>query len=87
MERRKKKKISMNAKNTEQTVNGTDEKDGNMKIIGLVASPRKEGNTSWITNKILEGAKVQGALPQSWYFSDLNIKPCQSCYGCQKGYH
>ena len=56
-----------------------------MKIIGVIASPRKEGNTAWIVNKILQGAKEQGAETQSWYFSDLDIKPCQSCYGCKKG--
>jgi multimeric flavodoxin WrbA len=58
---------------------------GKMKIIGFIASPRKEGNTAWIVNKILEGAKEQGAETQSWYFSDLDIKPCRSCYGCKQG--
>ena len=56
-----------------------------MKIIGFIASPRKEGNTAWIVNKILEGAKEQGAETQSWYFSDLDIKPCRGCYGCKQG--
>ena len=56
-----------------------------MKIIGFIASPRKEGNTAWIIKKILEGAKEQGAETQSWYFSDLNIKPCQGCLSCHKG--
>lgn len=56
-----------------------------MKIIGFIASPRKEGNTAWVVNKILEGAKEQGAETQSWYFSDLDIKPCRSCYGCKQG--
>jgi multimeric flavodoxin WrbA len=56
-----------------------------MKIIGFIASPRKEGNTAWIVNKILEGANEQGAETQSWYFSDLDIKPCRSCYGCKQG--
>lgn len=53
-----------------------------MKIIGFIASPRKEGNTAWVINKILEGAKEQGAETQSWYFSDLDIKPCQGCLCC-----
>lgn len=53
-----------------------------MKIIGLIASPHKEGNTAWIVNKILEGAKEQGAETQAWYFSDLDIKPCQGCLCC-----
>jgi multimeric flavodoxin WrbA len=56
-----------------------------MKIIGFTASPRKNGNTAWIVDKILEGAKKQGAETQSWYFSDLDIKPCLSCYGCRQG--
>jgi multimeric flavodoxin WrbA len=75
----------MNTQCTEQTVNGPDVQGGKMKIIGLIASPRKEGNTAWIVNKILEGAKEQGTETQSWYFSDLDIKPCRGCFGCHKG--
>jgi multimeric flavodoxin WrbA len=56
-----------------------------MKVIGFVASPRKEGNTAWTVHKILEGAKERGAETQCWSFGDLVIKPCQSCYGCQQG--
>jgi multimeric flavodoxin WrbA len=56
-----------------------------MNIIGFTASPRKTGNTAWIVDKILEGAKEQGAETQSWYSSDLDIKPCLSCYGCRQG--
>jgi multimeric flavodoxin WrbA len=56
-----------------------------MKIIGFTASPRKEGNTAWTINKILEGARERGAETQSWYFSDLDIKPCRGCNGCKKG--
>ena len=56
-----------------------------MKIMGFIASPRKEGNTAWIVNKILEGAKEQGAETQCWYFSDLDIKPCNGCFNCHKG--
>jgi len=55
-----------------------------MKIIGFIASSRKEGNTAWAVNKILEGAKAQGAETQSWSFSDIDIKPCRGCSGCKK---
>ena len=55
-----------------------------MKIIGFIASPHKEGNTAWIVNKILEGAKEHGGETQSYYSSDLDIKPCQGCLGCHK---
>jgi multimeric flavodoxin WrbA len=56
-----------------------------MKVIGLIASPHKEGNTAWIVNKILEGAKEQGAETEAYYFSELDIKPCRGCLGCHKG--
>ena len=53
-----------------------------MKIIGYIASPRKSGSTAWTVNKILEGAKEQGAETQVWYSSELAVKPCQGCLGC-----
>ena len=56
-----------------------------MKIIGIVASPRKGGNTAWAVNKILEGAKEQGAETEARYFSDLNIEPCRGCLCCHDG--
>jgi multimeric flavodoxin WrbA len=74
----------MNTQRTEQT--RPDVQGGkSMSIIGIIASPRKEGNTAWIVNRILEGAKEQGAETRSWYFSDLDIKPCRGCWGCHKG--
>jgi multimeric flavodoxin WrbA len=56
-----------------------------MKVVGFIASPRKKGNTAWIVNQILEGAKEKGAETQAFYFNDLNIKPCQGCNGCKNG--
>lgn len=56
-----------------------------MKIIGLNASPHKVGNTAWTINKILEGAKGEGAETQVWYSSELDIKPCKGCLGCTQG--
>jgi len=56
-----------------------------MKIIGFIASPRKEGNTAWVINKILEGAREQGAETRAWSFSDLDINPCKGCLACVQG--
>lgn len=55
-----------------------------MKIIGLTASPHKNGNTAWAVETILDGAKERSAETRSWYFSDLNIKPCKGCLACVK---
>ncbi|MEF2113876.1 flavodoxin family protein [Clostridium frigoriphilum] len=56
-----------------------------MKVMGFIGSPRKKGNTAWIVNKILEGAKEEGAETKVWAFNDLDIKPCQGCLGCHNG--
>jgi len=53
-----------------------------MKIIAIIASPRKNGNTAFVVNKILEGAKEHGAETRPWYFSDLDIRPCSGCLCC-----
>lgn len=53
-----------------------------MNIIGIIASQRKEGNTAFIVNKILEGAKEQGAETKYFSFSDLDVKLCRGCWAC-----
>jgi multimeric flavodoxin WrbA len=53
-----------------------------MKVIGFAASPRKAGNTYWIVDKILEGARERNAETGIWNSSDLDIKPCRGCMGC-----
>ena len=35
-----------------------------MKIIGFIGSPRKNGNTAWTVNKILEGAEIREPKPK-----------------------
>jgi multimeric flavodoxin WrbA len=55
-----------------------------MKVIGFVGSPRKEGNTAWAVNKILEAANAHGADTQCFSASGLDIKPCRGCMACHK---
>ena len=56
-----------------------------MNIIAFNASPRENGNTAWIINKILEGAKENGAETRIFHSGKLNIKPCIGCLCCKKG--
>jgi len=56
-----------------------------MRILGFNASPRKDGNTFWVLDKILEGAAGRGAETNVWHCGDLDIKPCQGCLGCLRG--
>jgi multimeric flavodoxin WrbA len=53
-----------------------------MNIIGYNASPRKDANTAWVVNQILEGAKEAGAHTQIWHSGELDIKPCKGCQVC-----
>jgi len=55
-----------------------------MKIVALVGSPRKGGNTDVLLQKALEGAKTQGAETEIIYLNDLTIRGCQACYACKK---
>jgi multimeric flavodoxin WrbA len=55
-----------------------------MKIVGLVASPRENGNTDTLLQKALDGASFQGAETSIFYLNDLTIRGCQACYGCKK---
>jgi multimeric flavodoxin WrbA len=54
------------------------------RVIGIVGSPRRNGNTELIVNSIIEGAKEAGAIPQKIILKDLKIAPCRACNSCTK---
>ena len=56
-----------------------------MKILGIVGSPRKKGNTHILVSRILEGAKEAGASTDILLLGDLNIRECDGCHACWKG--
>jgi multimeric flavodoxin WrbA len=55
------------------------------KVLGIVGSPRKKGNTSILVSKILEGATFSGAATDTIYLKDLDIEDCIGCLACLKG--
>jgi multimeric flavodoxin WrbA len=57
------------------------------KILGVVASPRKKGNTHILVSRILEGARAAGADTETLFLNDLNIRECDGCHACWKGRH
>ncbi|HZD60654.1 MAG TPA: flavodoxin family protein [Anaerolineae bacterium] len=56
-----------------------------MKMLGVVASPRKKGNTHILVSKTLDGAKAEGATTEIIFLNDLNIRECNGCHSCWKG--
>lgn len=56
-----------------------------VKILGIIGSPRRNGNTHILIDRALEGAKSQGAETNSIFLSDYQIKECYGCHACWKG--
>ena len=54
------------------------------KILVLLGSPRKKGNSTTLAKQIVKGAESAGAEVDTVYLNGLNIKPCQGCYGCRR---
>ena len=47
-----------------------------MNIIGMISSPRKNGNTATLVREALKGAAEQGATTQEIFLADYNIQFC-----------
>jgi len=63
-----------------------EETRGN-KILVLLGSPRKNGNSAVLASRIARGAQSEGAEVETIYLNGLRIHPCQSCYACRKTGH
>ena len=55
-----------------------------MKILGLLCSPRKEGNTEVLLTEALQGAQQEGAEIELYSVLGKNIQPCDGCRACNK---
>jgi len=55
-----------------------------LKVLGIVCSPRKGGNTEILTCEALAGAKEDGADVELLRISDMNIAPCDGCETCHQ---
>jgi len=55
------------------------------KILGIVGSPRRNGNTHILVSKILEGAREEGAVVETVFLGELDIQECDGCHACWEG--
>jgi multimeric flavodoxin WrbA len=53
-----------------------------MKVLGVLGSPRANGNSELLLDAALEGAREAGADIEKIRLSDLDIEPCRECHGC-----
>jgi len=55
------------------------------KILGVMGSPRKKGNTHILISRILDGARSEGARGDTLFLGDLAIRECDGCHACWQG--
>lgn len=56
----------------------------NMKVLGIMGSPRRESNTEILLDQALRGAGEAGAEVEKVLVSKLKIAPCLEIYACRK---
>lgn len=55
-----------------------------MKVLGILGSPRRGGNSELLLDKALEGANSVGLNTEKIVLNELKFSPCQECAGCAK---
>ena len=53
-----------------------------MKILGVVGSPRKGGNTEILMKEVLEEAHRAGCVTEMFRMSEKQVAPCDACAAC-----
>lgn len=54
------------------------------RVLAIVGSPRKGGNSDTLCDRVLAGAKRAGAVVEKVVLGDLDIRPCRACMACRK---
>lgn len=55
-----------------------------MKVLGILGSPRRGGNTETLLKEYLRGCRNARAEAEEVYLRDLKITPCLEIYACRK---
>lgn len=55
-----------------------------MKVIALIGSPRKGGNTELLLSEAIKGIEDSGFSVEVFSLNSMNILPCQGCSGCDE---
>ena len=55
-----------------------------MKLLVLLGSPRKGGNTETLARKVAEVVEKGGGSADFIRLNELKLRPCQGCGGCEK---
>ncbi len=58
---------------------------GNNRILGILGSPRNNGNTATLLSRILDSASANGAETEYITLGDKTIRECDGCHACWRG--
>jgi hypothetical protein len=67
-----------------QILEGSNAEKKPKRILALVGSPRKRGNTDTLTYELLKSANENGAITEKIYLVDRHIAPCEQCEYCHQ---
>ncbi len=62
-------------------------KEAAVKILALIGSPRKGGNTDLLVDQILKGSETKGHTSKKLYLYKYKITPCMDCRNCKDEDH
>jgi multimeric flavodoxin WrbA len=54
------------------------------RVLVILGSPRRKGNSSTLASRISRGARSAGARVETVYLQGLKISPCRGCDTCKK---
>lgn len=54
------------------------------KLVILLGSPRKKGNSATLASQVAQGAQDAGAQVESMWLHGMDIHPCNACDACLK---
>jgi multimeric flavodoxin WrbA len=55
-----------------------------MRVLGIVGSPRKNGNTEILMREVLSAAQNAGCETEMFLMSEKQVAPCDACGACFK---
>ena len=54
------------------------------KTVVILGSPRKNGNSATLANKVIDGILSAGGSYEIFYLNGMKISPCQACDYCRR---
>jgi len=55
-----------------------------MKVLGIVCSPRRGGNTEILVREALQAVEKAGGEIRLCLLSEMDIQPCDACGACRE---